>query len=93
MLLSVPGCAWRDPTRITECSAASDSTCVNGALLNACDRVREIKESRIAHVPHSSPVTARAGRIVQTASAQLLSELAKECATRFPLPWSHCAAG
>ena len=37
----------------------------------------------------SSPATARAGRIVQTLSAQLLGALAKECAARFPLPWSH----
>jgi predicted nuclease of restriction endonuclease-like (RecB) superfamily len=37
----------------------------------------------------SSPATVRAGRIVQTLSAQLLGALAKECATRFPLPWSH----
>jgi predicted nuclease of restriction endonuclease-like (RecB) superfamily len=37
----------------------------------------------------SSPTTARAGRIVQTLSAQLLGALAKECAARFPLPWSH----
>ena len=36
-----------------------------------------------------SPATARAGRIVQTVSAQLLSTLAKKCAARFPLPWSH----
>jgi hypothetical protein len=37
----------------------------------------------------SSPPTARAGRIVQTVSAQLVGVLAKECAARFPLPWSH----
>jgi predicted nuclease of restriction endonuclease-like (RecB) superfamily len=37
----------------------------------------------------SSPATIRAGRIVQTLSAQLLGALAKECAARFPLPWSH----
>jgi DUF1016 N-terminal domain len=37
----------------------------------------------------SSPATARASRIVQTLSAQLLGALAKECAARFPLPWSH----
>ncbi|HVW70983.1 MAG TPA: PDDEXK nuclease domain-containing protein [Steroidobacteraceae bacterium] len=37
----------------------------------------------------SSPATVRAGRIVQTLSAQLLGALAKECASRFPLPWSH----
>ena len=37
----------------------------------------------------SSPATARAGRIVQTLSAQLLGALAKEYAARFPLPWSH----
>lgn len=37
----------------------------------------------------SSPATARANRIVQTLSAQLLGALAKECASRFPLPWSH----
>jgi predicted nuclease of restriction endonuclease-like (RecB) superfamily len=36
-----------------------------------------------------SPAPARAGRIVQTPSAQLLGALAKECAARFPLPWSH----
>jgi predicted nuclease of restriction endonuclease-like (RecB) superfamily len=39
----------------------------------------------------SSPATARAGRIVQTLSAQFLGALAKECAARFPLPWSHYA--
>jgi predicted nuclease of restriction endonuclease-like (RecB) superfamily len=37
----------------------------------------------------SSHPTARAGRIVQTVSAQLVGALAKECAARFPLPWSH----
>ena len=39
----------------------------------------------------SSSATARAGRIVQTLSAQLLGALSKECAARFPLPWSHYA--
>ena len=37
----------------------------------------------------SSPTRARTGRIVQTASAQMLGALAQECAARFPLPWSH----
>ena len=37
----------------------------------------------------SSPASPRAGRIVQTLSAQLLGALAKECTARFPLPWSH----
>lgn len=37
----------------------------------------------------SPPAAARAGRIVQTLSAQLLGTLSKRCAARFPLPWSH----
>jgi predicted nuclease of restriction endonuclease-like (RecB) superfamily len=37
----------------------------------------------------ASPAKARANRIVQTVSAQFLGALAKECAARFPLPWSH----
>jgi predicted nuclease of restriction endonuclease-like (RecB) superfamily len=37
----------------------------------------------------TSPATARAGPIVQTVSAQLGEALAKECAARLPLPWSH----
>jgi predicted nuclease of restriction endonuclease-like (RecB) superfamily len=37
----------------------------------------------------SSRATTRAGRIVQTVSAQLVGALAKECAARFALPWSH----
>jgi predicted nuclease of restriction endonuclease-like (RecB) superfamily len=37
----------------------------------------------------SSRATTRAGRIVQTVSAQLVGGLARECAARFPLPWSH----
>ena len=41
--------------------------------------------------PPSLPATARAGRIVQTVSAQLFAVLAKECADRFQLPWSHYA--
>jgi hypothetical protein len=41
-----------------------------------------------AKQPSSHP-RARAGRIVQTVSAQLVGALAKECAARFPLPWSH----
>lgn len=36
----------------------------------------------------SSATTARAGRIVQTLSAQLTGALAKEGAALFPLPWS-----
>ena len=39
--------------------------------------------------PPSSPTLAGRGRIVQTASAQLVRALARDCATRFPLPWSH----
>jgi len=37
----------------------------------------------------SSSATGRAGRIVQTVSAQLLAGLEKERAARFALPWSH----
>jgi predicted nuclease of restriction endonuclease-like (RecB) superfamily len=37
----------------------------------------------------SSRVTGRADKIMQTTSAQLLGALAKGCAARFPLPWSH----
>jgi hypothetical protein len=37
----------------------------------------------------TSTATARAGPIVQTVSAQLAKALAKECAARLPLPWSH----
>jgi predicted nuclease of restriction endonuclease-like (RecB) superfamily len=47
-------------------------------------------QGRSAKSP-SVPATANAGRIVQTVSAQLLGALAKECAARFPLPWSHYA--
>lgn len=39
----------------------------------------------------SFATTARAGRIVQTVSAQLVEAFAKECVARFPLPWSHYA--
>jgi predicted nuclease of restriction endonuclease-like (RecB) superfamily len=39
----------------------------------------------------SSAAKAGASSIVQTVSAQLVGVLAKECATRFPLPWSHYA--
>lgn len=35
------------------------------------------------------PSLALAGGIVQTASAQFVAALARDCATRFPLPWSH----
>ena len=41
-------------------------------------------------VSTKSPSLPAAG-IVQTVSAQLLGALAKECAARFPLPWSHYA--
>jgi predicted nuclease of restriction endonuclease-like (RecB) superfamily len=41
--------------------------------------------------PPTLPAAARAGRIVQTVSAQLVAVLAKECAEHFPLPWSHYA--
>ena len=37
----------------------------------------------------SSRATTRPGRIVQTLSAQLVGALAKKCAARLPLPWSH----
>jgi predicted nuclease of restriction endonuclease-like (RecB) superfamily len=46
--------------------------------------------TRSAKLP-SLPTMARTGRIVQTASAQLVEVLAKKCAARFPLPWSHYA--
>lgn len=39
----------------------------------------------------SSATTTRAGRIVQTLSAQFAGALAKEGTARFPLPWSHYA--
>lgn len=44
---------------------------------------------RASAKPPSSPTPARGGGIVQTASAQLVAALARDCATRFPLPWSH----
>ncbi len=37
----------------------------------------------------ASAATARGDGIVQTVSAQLLDALAKDCARRLPLPWSH----
>lgn len=37
----------------------------------------------------SSPALASGGGIVQTASAQLIAALARDCTRRFPLPWSH----
>src|SRR5581483_153235 len=39
----------------------------------------------------SSATTAKAGRIVQTLSAQFGGALAKEGTAQFPLPWSHYA--
>lgn len=36
-----------------------------------------------------SPALEGGGGIVQTASAQFVAVLARDCATRFPLPWSH----
>jgi predicted nuclease of restriction endonuclease-like (RecB) superfamily len=49
------------------------------------------RPATVSSKSQSSAVGASAGKIVQTASAQLIEVLAKEGAVRFPLPWSHYA--